>query len=195
MSQSKCLFSPPTKATLVPPSLRYTSYMLILPLRRRGKSQNDRCRPSWSWYAYQSRSSTIRNADGSPEAVGKNEKSIWEHYNEMAAVEDISEKPGRPRLITSVIARCRALGRCTMISLIHYLATRAPRQTSAPLAKMVSTSRCSRRQWCYQRLDSTMVSEYRYSTRKWMQIWLFGSVCAGRRKGLWWIICFVEPPD
>ena len=28
------------------------------------------------------------NADGLPESVGMNEKSIWEHYNEMAAVED-----------------------------------------------------------------------------------------------------------
>ena len=31
---------------------------------------------------------TIRKANGPPESLGKNEKSIWEHYNEMAAVED-----------------------------------------------------------------------------------------------------------
>ena len=31
---------------------------------------------------------TTRKANGPPESVGKNEKSIWEHYNEMAAVED-----------------------------------------------------------------------------------------------------------
>ena len=30
----------------------------------------------------------IDNADDIPESLGKNEKSIWEHYNEMAAVED-----------------------------------------------------------------------------------------------------------
>ena len=30
----------------------------------------------------------IRGANDSPESIGKNEKSIWEHYNEMAAVED-----------------------------------------------------------------------------------------------------------
>ena len=29
-----------------------------------------------------------RNVDGFPESAGKSEKSIWEHYNEMAAVED-----------------------------------------------------------------------------------------------------------
>ena len=29
-----------------------------------------------------------RQADDIPESLGKNEKSIWEHYNEMAAVED-----------------------------------------------------------------------------------------------------------
>ena len=29
-----------------------------------------------------------RNANGSPESTGKSEKSIWEHYNEMAAVDD-----------------------------------------------------------------------------------------------------------
>ena len=32
--------------------------------------------------------SIIPKADGSPESLGKNEKSIWEYYNEMAAVED-----------------------------------------------------------------------------------------------------------
>ena len=31
---------------------------------------------------------TTRKTNGPPESVGKNEKSIWEHYNEMAAVED-----------------------------------------------------------------------------------------------------------
>ena len=30
----------------------------------------------------------MRKANGPPESVGKNEKSIWEHYNEMASVED-----------------------------------------------------------------------------------------------------------
>ena len=30
----------------------------------------------------------IDKADDIPESLGKNEKSIWEHYNEMAAVED-----------------------------------------------------------------------------------------------------------
>ena len=30
----------------------------------------------------------IPKANGSPESLGKNEKSLWEHYNEMAAVED-----------------------------------------------------------------------------------------------------------
>ena len=31
---------------------------------------------------------TEREADGPPESFGMNEKSIWEQYNEMAAVED-----------------------------------------------------------------------------------------------------------
>ena len=30
----------------------------------------------------------IRKANGPTESLGKSEKSIWEHYNEMAAVED-----------------------------------------------------------------------------------------------------------
>jgi len=30
----------------------------------------------------------IRKADAPPESLGRNEKSIWEYYNEMAAVED-----------------------------------------------------------------------------------------------------------
>ena len=30
----------------------------------------------------------IHKVDAPPESLGKNEKSIWEHYNEMAAVED-----------------------------------------------------------------------------------------------------------
>jgi len=30
----------------------------------------------------------IRKVDAPPESIGKNDKSIWEHYNEMAAVED-----------------------------------------------------------------------------------------------------------
>ena len=30
----------------------------------------------------------IRKANGPAESLGKTEKSIWEHYNEMAAVED-----------------------------------------------------------------------------------------------------------
>ena len=34
------------------------------------------------------RREAIPKADGPPESLGKNEKSIWEHYNEMAAVED-----------------------------------------------------------------------------------------------------------
>lgn len=30
----------------------------------------------------------IREADGSPEALGNDEKSVWEHYNEITARED-----------------------------------------------------------------------------------------------------------
>jgi len=30
----------------------------------------------------------IRKADAHPEAFGKKERSIWEYYNDMAAVED-----------------------------------------------------------------------------------------------------------
>ena len=32
--------------------------------------------------------SIIHKADGPPESLGKDGKSIWEHYNEMAVVED-----------------------------------------------------------------------------------------------------------
>ena len=62
----------------------YKSHLLILTARRRGQSQDDRCPPRYGW----SGRYIIHKADGSPETFGKNEKSIWEHYNEMAAVED-----------------------------------------------------------------------------------------------------------
>ena len=48
---------------------------------------------------------SIRNIDNSsPESIGKNEKSIWEHYNEMAAVEDnIREVQWRDSADTTIV--------------------------------------------------------------------------------------------
>jgi len=61
------------------------SHLLILTLRRRGKGQNDRRPPPW--YDALQRPS-ILSINPFPEFLGRNEKSIWDHYNEMAAMED-----------------------------------------------------------------------------------------------------------
>jgi hypothetical protein len=54
-------------------------------LRRRGESQNNRD-PAPRYDAPQHR--IAHKTDAYPESLCKTEKSIWEHYNEMAAVED-----------------------------------------------------------------------------------------------------------
>ena len=52
----------------------------------------------------------IDNADDIPESLGKHEKSIWEHYNEMAAVEDnIREVEWRDLADTILVFVCLSI--------------------------------------------------------------------------------------
>ena len=63
----------------------------------------------------------IRKADKFPESLGKNEKSIWEHYNEMAAVEDnIREVEWRDLADTILVFVCLSiLSNVTLLTLLQ----------------------------------------------------------------------------
>ena len=65
-------------------ALLHLSYADFDPAKTRKESRRSLSASSVRWPGH----SITHNADGPPESVGKNEKSIWEHYNEMAAVED-----------------------------------------------------------------------------------------------------------
>ena len=52
----------------------------------------------------------MRRFNSSPESLGKNERSIWEYYNEMAAVEDnIREVEWRDLADTILVFVCPPL--------------------------------------------------------------------------------------